>query len=441
MKKTLTIFAVAAGAVSFSFADSPKGGCTAGSEKESRILEHVKGTPTEKEKPRDILVNHPDYVVFVPTQPRDAAKRDISKPGDTYNDHFQVIYNPSNRMLYAFWTQATYESDIDQHVAFAKSSDKGVTWTRPVILAGSHNKRNPALLASWQQPMLTKGGRLYCFWNQQKTGAFHSHYGDMYGIFSDDGGETWTPPQLVEWPSNAVPPENKGEPRNWCIWQRPLRLGPGGTFIAGVSHYGRVVDFINYLNIDDHPAVKDVKVAFYQTGGDILRAPDGFKSKSCEEASMVRLPDGRLFAILRSHTGHPIWTQSRDDGRTWSKTKVLVDSTGKSYLHPCSPCPMYDWKGCEAGSGKYFAFIHNHFDYGHKNGAWQPRGPLYLIAGEFDPKGEQPVRFGAPKLFAPRKIGNSFYTSYTVFDGKGILWFNDDKFYLCGRVIGPEWFE
>jgi len=34
-----------------------------------------------------------------------------------------------------------------------------------------------------------------------------------------------------------------------------------------------------------------------------------------------------------------------------------------------------------------------------------------------------------------------FYTSYSIVDGKAILWYNDTKFYLCGRVIGPEWFE
>ena len=71
---------------------------------------------------------------------------------------------------------------------------------------------------------------------------------------------------------------------------------------------------------------------------------------------------------------------------------------------------------------------------------YQRRGPLYLIAGTFMPNAEQPIWFKEPKLFAPRN-GNSFYTSYTVQDGKGVLWFNDAKFYLLGREIGPEWFE
>jgi len=115
-------------------------------EKEDRILAYLKGTPSEKESPRDILKNKPDYVVFVPKQPRAKDKRDPAKPGDTYNDHFQVICNPANQHLYAFWTQASREADIDQHIAFSKSVDKGVTWTPPVVLAGSPNKKNPALV-------------------------------------------------------------------------------------------------------------------------------------------------------------------------------------------------------------------------------------------------------------------------------------------------------
>ena len=39
-------------------------------EKEDHILAYPKGTPSETEAPRDILKDKPDYVVFVPKQPR-----------------------------------------------------------------------------------------------------------------------------------------------------------------------------------------------------------------------------------------------------------------------------------------------------------------------------------------------------------------------------------
>ena len=67
-------------------------------------------------------------------------------------------------------------------------------------------------------------------------------------------------------------------------------------------------------------------------------------------------------------------------------------------------------------------------------------GELFVVT-PIEKAGEQPEKFKAPKLFAPRKGGNSFYTSYCILDGKGVLWYNDMKFYLGGRIIGSEWFE
>ena len=43
-----------------------------------------------------------DFTVFVPTQPRIESERDPSRPGDTFNDHFHVLEDPSKGMLYAF---------------------------------------------------------------------------------------------------------------------------------------------------------------------------------------------------------------------------------------------------------------------------------------------------------------------------------------------------
>jgi len=100
---------------------------------------------------------------------------------------------------------------------------------------------------------------------------------------------------------------------------------------------------------------------------------------------------------------------------------------------------IYDWKGPESGSGTYFTLVHMKFD--TTKGPYQTRGPLYLLAGRYDPAGEQPIRFSEPKLFWPRKAGNSFYTSYTIVDGHGVLWFPDGKFHLLGRKIGEEWFK
>ncbi len=425
---------------------------------ERRLVSGGSAAPQKKaDVPEDIMVNSPDYIVFVPKQPQDLKDCDPFTVGDRYNDHFQVLQDPGRGLTYAFWTQATRESRADQHIAFSKSRDGGKTWTEPVILAGGRTLSIPSLTASWQQPMLSKSGRLYCLWNQQTTSA-GPHCGVMFGFYSDDGGDTWSTPKLVPLKRMDMDPEDPLTPPSWCNWQRPLRLGEGGKYLVGCSRHGQAsydsrksckVEFWQFDNIDDDPEIEDIRISYFGTNkkafdATTVQTDEGYRPRegdAVEEASIVGLPDGRLFALMRSSVGHPLWSVSSDHGRTWSRPKVLRDRDGgKPYLQPRSPCPMYDWGGPEAHSGKYFALIHNTFDFNAPK-AYQNRGPLYLIAGTFVPGAEQPVWFKEPKLFAPRPSRNSFYTSYTVLNGEGVLWFNDMKYYLLGRIITEEWWK
>ena len=396
-----------------------------------------------------------DYVVYVPKQPRNESERDFSAIGDTFNDHFHVLDDPSRGMLYAFWTQGSHEACEDEHIAFSKSSDKGKTWTQPVLLAGSHDRVNPAPVAGWQQPMLSRSGRLYCLWNQETTVKQHL-CGVMLGRYSDDQGETWSEPELVPFPSREdMDPSDPSIPPSWCNWQRPLRLGAGGKYLVGCSRHGQApyderpgckVEFWQYENIDDDPEIRDIRMSFFSTGrqsfdATMVETEENYvprEGPAIEEAAIVGLPDGRLFALMRSSLGHPVWSQSRDDGKTWTVPKVLLDHDGgTAFMHPRSPCPLFDLEGPEARSGKYFALIHNTFDF---NGitAYQNRGPLYKIEGTFMPEADQPIWFSSPELFSPRDTGNSFYASYTALDGEGVFWFNDYKFYLFGKVMRPR---
>ena len=439
--------------------------------------DQMQQTPFTTEVSRDVLVNKPDYIVFIPRMPQSWQRRNDKTPpstdrlrmrGDCYNDHFQVLEDSRRGMLFAFWTQATYEGHADQHIAFSKSADGGNTWSEPVVLAGSECRALPKLRASWQQPMLSRDGRLYCLWNQQTTSR-GPHYGQMFGRYSDDCGETWTSPKQVQFAMRMDQDDaNPLVPPCWCNWQRPLRLGADGRYFVGCSRHGKApydkkscckIEFWQFENIDENPFVEDIRISYFATNRNALDvsriaptpgvtyfepsvgptgAPEG---PAVEEASVMKLPDGRLFAVMRSSVGCPVWSQSRDGGRTWSDLKALLNKDGGTpYKHPRSPCPFYDWKGPEAGSGLYFGLVHCTFDMNQKT-AYQKRGPLYLIAGRFNPNAEQPVEFMEPKLFAPRENGNSFYSSYTVLNGKGVLWFNDKKYYLLGRNIGAEWFE
>ena len=389
---------------------------------------------------QDVHTTNPDFIVYIP-------KVKPEELGDCYNDHFQV-FEGGDGNLFATVCQATLEGALDQHVAFFKSEDGGKSWSGPRVLVGPKTTNSDVPIASWGFALTSKSGRIYIIYNQYqegKTSTNRQHTGLMTGIYSDDFGATWSEPQLIPQPRTSNDSSDLTIPPEWVVWQRPLRLGKDGRYLVGVTRYAApehhskfrtASEFIRFENVDDDPEPKDIIARWFMTDDNVLR-----KGAYCEEPSIVKLPDGRLFALLRTGIGSPCWTVSSDEGETWSQPEILLDRDGGvPFEHPLSPCPIYDWKGCEEGSGFYFAFIHNKYNKDDSN-PWQNRGPLYLIPGTFQAGAKQPIWFGKPKLFADRPSGNSFYTSVTRINGKTVLWYPDQKFYLLGRYVDDLWFE
>lgn len=414
-------------------------------EYEKRFADTVKRRSEQKANfAEDLKFSKPDYVVFVPSV-------EPEKLGDSYNDHFQVFDKP-NGMLFALWCQATVEGALDQHIAFSRSRDKGKTWEAPHVLAGNRTVaeglKNGGAIASWAFPLVSRSGRIYILYNQfvpGKVSTNRQHTGVMMGIFSDDDGQTWTDPVEIAIPRTSNDKADTSIPPEWVVWQKPLRQGKNGSYLVGVTRYASpehhskyrtVTEFLHFDNLDDDPAIKDLVVRWILTNDKVLH-----KGVHCEEPAIVKLPDGRLFCVMRSGIGSPCWTVSNDYGETWSEPKpLLMRDGGPVICHPMSPCPIYDWKGNEAGSGLYFMLAHNRYDFNNKN-PWQNRGPLYFFAGRYQEGAEQPVWFDEPKKFIERPSGNSFYTSLTVTDGKTVLWYPDQKFYLLGRIIDDSFFD
>lgn len=421
----------------------------------------------KKRIPVELRVTHPDYVVFVP----EVNDREVS---DTGNEHFLVFDGPDGSLM-TVWTQSTREGTPDQHIVFARSDDEGATWTRPRVIAGAARAGQGAI-ASWGFPLVSRKGRIYVLYSRHvgKFDTFFHTTGLMEGIFSDDLGKTWSAPQTIPMPRDSHDNPDPSYPANWICWQKPLRLAPGDKYLAGytrwtsksvkknptrswVSH-DSVTQFMRFENVDDNPEVAQLKVRWLLPDDQALAVPfPGHPEVSvCQEPSLVKLPDGRLFCVMRTMAGSPFWSASSDGGTTWTRPQRLLRKDGEPpLLHPLSPCPIYDVGGNTAASGRYALFIHGHD--GHYNG-YGPfdsnfhRRPIYLVAGHFAPGAKQPVWFEEPKLFMDHKgvslgppggngrVDLALYASMTVRKGKAGLWYPDRKFFLLGRVIGPEWF-
>ena len=255
-------------------------------------------------------------------------------------------------------------------------------------------------------------------------------------------------------------------------WQKPLRLGKEGKYLAGFTRWTSFavrknptpswtsadarVEFMRFENVDAGPEVKDLQISWFAANGRALCVPFPGHSEvsACQEPSIVKLPDARLFCVMRTAAGSPCWSVSADAGESWSQPRRLLRRDGgEPLLHPLSPCPIYDAGGNTAGSGRYILFIHNHD--GHYGG-YKPtdtgfhRRPVYLVRGRFEPGAEQPVWFEEPRLFLDHRgvslgkpgtdgrLDLALYSSFTVRQGRAVLWYPDRKFFLLGRVIKQE---
>ncbi len=424
---------------------------------------HLITGPELQQRTRDELAaTHPDFVVFVPR----ITEQDIS---DTGNEHFLVFDGPDGTLM-AVWTQSSAESQPDQHITFVRSTDGGRTWSAPRIIAGP-KKPGDGLIASWGFPLVSKSGRIYVLYSQHagKFDTFFHTTGWLHGISSDDNGATWSAPQNIPVARSIRDNPDPSMPPNMICWQKPLRLAKDGKYLAGFTRWTSKavkknptsswisadshVEFMRFENVDDNPAVADLKISWFAANEQALAVPfPGHpETSACQEPAVVKLPDGRLFCVMRSSSGSPFWSVSADRGETWTQPRRLLrQDGGEPIKHPLSPSPMYDVGGNTSGSGRYVLFIHNND--GNYQG-YKPtdtsfnRRPIYLVAGRFRPGADQPIWFGEPRFFMdhqgvplgrPGTAGRTdlaLYSSFTVRGGQPVLWYPDRKYFLLGRII------
>jgi hypothetical protein len=410
---------------------------------------------------------NPDRVVYLPQSENGA---------DADNEHFLVFEAPYEEHLLAIWTQAEAEGGHQQRIVMGRSVDGGGTWGEPMEIAGPRD--NDGKIASWGFPVVSKSGRIYCFWtkfvgivdnHRQMTGWMQSSYSDDNGYSWEDGGYIPFRRSAKDHPDPAIPP-------NWIVWQIPILDSKGRPIVGFTRHASARVrgevglagwgsqdsrcEFIRFDNMDEGPHPSELQLTWLPEGDTGLEAPlPGNPTFSfAQEPSLVLLPDGRLFCVYRSMTGRIWYSVSDNDGQTWRTPEVLRDEDGgEEILQPVAPCPVYPLQ-----DGRFLLVFHNN-DGTAAGGTWPGdsnlnRQSAYICVGEFREHAHQPIWFSRPKLLCTsngvavgsskngdQKFEKAFrvevatYTSLTERHGMRILWYPDRKFFLLGRILSDEW--
>ena len=407
---------------------------------------------------REIKRSKPDYVVYTP------GSLDGST-FDTGNEHFLVFDGPDGSLM-AFWTQSTRENAGDHRVVFSRSEDEGVTWAAPIRLAGP-TRPGEAPIASWEFPLISKSGRIYVAYNQNHGVADLSlaMTGTMDCRFSDDFGRTWSAPQTIPMKRSPYDHTDHALPSNWIVWQKPIRDLQGRWFTGFTRWVSKavctpqhtkswtsmesVVEFMSFENIDDNPEPRDIKITNSGWGKDALRVPHYTNPRLsiAQEPSLVRLPDKRLFCVMRTMTGYIWYSISDDDGKTWCAPRPLLRRDhGLPILEPLCCCPIYEYS-----KGRYVLLHHNNdgrFEGCQPEDTSKNRRPAFIALGEFRPKAEQPIWFSESKQLMDNdgqgigplnRIDIGVYPSVTNRKGNFVLWHPDRKFFLLGKRITEEW--
>ena len=406
----------------------------------------------------EIARSQPDYIVYRPGSIDGSTF-------DTGNEHFLVFDGPDGSLM-AVWTQSSHEGAGDHRIVFSRSDDEGITWAPPRWLVGP-TKPGDGYMASWGFPMVAKSGRIYVVYNQYQgiDDVTAQHTGTMDGLYSDDCGKTWSKPQTIPMKRSPHDDPDPSVPSNWIVWQKPI-LDLNGKHFAGFSRWvskavrtpphnkswtawETVVEFLRFTNLDANPEPKDIEIAWSGWGADALRVPHYANPllSVAQEPSLVRLPDKRLFCVMRTMSGCIWYSLSADDGASWCAPRPLLRrDRGLPILEPLCCCPIYEFS-----EGRYVLLHHNNdgrFEGCQPEDTGRNRRPAFIAVGQFQPKAEQPIWFGPSKQLMDndgkgigpldrRDIG--VYPSVTNRKGNFVLWHPDRKFFLLGKKITEQW--
>ncbi len=183
-------------------------------------------------------------------------------------------------------------------VLFSQSTDAGQSWSRPVQV--SHSNTGDA----WRWgavPVLSDDGRIYVVWNDSRRAPGADVDGSMYFAVSTDGGRSFK--------EKAIDAHRDDSPdMNWYP-QQPPTTPRGQTPPPGPN------------------------------GGFRLKSPVAFAQNPANGELYVAWGDNR-FNGTRKRPWDIVFTRSKNQGRSWLKTRRVSDVQGKFHYFPWLSCSL-----------------------------------------------------------------------------------------------------
>ncbi len=200
------------------------------------------------------------------------------------------------------------------------SRDGGRSWLKPtVIVDGKWDDRNPSLGQMADGTIVVGYAEASTYDSQGKWDTSAGSY-DLFSVTSHDGGKTWSQKKKLY----------AGPIKNGSVFGRIVHDRRGTALMAIYGERnpsytgpekldGSASDFSGIIRSRDNG----------ETWGDFSLILAGHN-----EASLQRMPDGRLLAVVRTESGALSVAESHDDAYHWSPPRRLT----KEGQHPADVC-------------------------------------------------------------------------------------------------------
>ncbi|MBL9206793.1 MAG: exo-alpha-sialidase [Opitutaceae bacterium] len=242
----------------------------------------------------------------------DSRVFDVWRNPGRFTKNPDIIELPSGRLMLVYSDTEKHLSQEDQHLILLVSDDRGQTWRRHRTV-DSHDKRKGEERLVTPRLSRLNDGRLVVLIDQDDWGHFHEDQPPGIMIYwSRDNGDTWTQAETLAGVKGFEP-------------DRVLDLPDGSLGFAAHVMRGATQEFADVL----YASVDGGKT--WAERGTI--AHDGF-FRYCEGAVVVLDGGKELACVLRENhsAGNPSFVAfSKDQGRTWSPTKMLPFSLHRPY--------------------------------------------------------------------------------------------------------------